>query len=94
MATTACFAGPIFNLCAGLGLGFWALMKSTGREEIHVELPRNIATGFVFAIANCLLIIIANSHWEGCDWKRVWICCLRDVHCVCSDFSLHITENG
>ena len=61
MATTACFAGPIFNLCAGLGLGFWALMKSTGRDEIHVELPRNIATGFMFAIANCALIIMAGT---------------------------------
>lgn len=61
MATTACFAGPIFNLCAGLGLGFWALMKSTGRDEIHVELPRNIATGFMFAIANCALIILAGT---------------------------------
>jgi sodium/potassium/calcium exchanger 6 len=60
MATTACFAGPIFNLCVGLGLGFWALMKSTGRDEIHVELPRNIATGFMFAIANCILIIFAG----------------------------------
>jgi sodium/potassium/calcium exchanger 6 len=60
MATTACFAGPIFNLCVGLGLGFWALMKSTGKDEIQVELPRNIATGFLFSIANCGLIIFVG----------------------------------
>ncbi|KAL7542704.1 hypothetical protein ACHAXR_012088 [Thalassiosira sp. AJA248-18] len=60
MATTACLAGPIFNLCVGLGFGFWALMKSTGKDEIRVELPRNIATGFWFTIANCALIVFAG----------------------------------
>ncbi len=60
MATTACFAGPIFNLCVGLGFGFWALMKSTGKSEILVELPRNIATGFIFTISNCALIIFVG----------------------------------
>lgn len=60
MATTACFAGPIFNLCIGLGVGFWALMKATGKDEIHVALPRNIATGFCFTIANCGLIVFAG----------------------------------
>ncbi len=61
MATTACFAGPIFNLCCGLGFGFWALMKSTGRDEIRVELPRSIATGFIFSIANCVLIVFVGT---------------------------------
>ena len=60
MATTACLAGPIFNLCVGLGFGFWALMKSTGADEIYVELPRNIATGFWFTIANCALIVFSG----------------------------------
>jgi len=60
MATTACLAGPIFNLCVGLGFGFWALMKSTGKEEIHVELPTNIATGFYFTIGNCALIVFSG----------------------------------
>ncbi len=35
-------------------------MKSTGKDEIHVELPRNIATGFLFSIANCVLIIFVG----------------------------------
>ena len=60
MATTACFAGPIFNLCVGLGLGFWVLMRRTGKDEIHVKLPSNIATGFWFTIANCFLIVFAG----------------------------------
>lgn len=60
MATTACLAGPIFNLCVGLGFGFWALLKGTGKDHIHVELPKNIATGFWFTIANCALIVFAG----------------------------------
>lgn len=60
MATTACFAGPIFNFCVGLGLGFWTLLRSTGKDEIRVELPTNIATGFWFSIANCALIVFAG----------------------------------
>lgn len=60
MATTACFAGPIFNLCIGLGVGFWVLMKSTGKDHVRVELPRNIATGFCFTIVNCGLIVFAG----------------------------------
>lgn len=60
MAVTACLAGPIFNLCIGLGLGFMALLKSTGKDEIHVKFPKNIKTGFYFTLANCLLIVIAG----------------------------------
>ncbi|KAL7497204.1 hypothetical protein ACHAWT_005251 [Skeletonema menzelii] len=60
MAVTACLAGPIFNLCIGLGLGFMALLKSTGKEEIHVKFPKNIKTGFYFTLANCVLILIAG----------------------------------
>jgi len=60
MAVTACLAGPIFNLCIGLGLGFMALLKSTGKEEIHVKFPKNIKTGFYFTLANCVLIVIAG----------------------------------
>ena len=60
MATTACFAGPIFNLCVGLGLSFWMLLRRTGKDEIHVELPRNIATGFWFTIVNCFVLMFAG----------------------------------
>lgn len=53
-------AGPIFNMCVGLGGGFWVLMKSTGKDEIHVKFPSNIRTGFYFTIANCALIVLAG----------------------------------
>ena len=36
-------------------------MKSTGKDYILVELPRNnIETGFLFTIANCALIIFVG----------------------------------
>ncbi|KAL7454359.1 hypothetical protein ACHAWC_006004 [Mediolabrus comicus] len=60
MAVTACLAGPIFNLCIGLSLGFMALLKSTGKDEIHVKFPGNIKTGFYFTLANCALIVFAG----------------------------------
>lgn len=60
MATTACFAGPIFNMCVGLGFGFWMLLNHMGVDEIRVELPNNIAIGFWFTIANCVLIVLSG----------------------------------
>ncbi len=61
MAVTACFAGPIFNFGVGLGLGFWALMKTTGNDEIQVEFPTDLRTGFYFTIANCVMIVFAGT---------------------------------
>lgn len=60
MAVTACLAGPIFNLCVGLGVGFMALLRSKGKEEIRVKVPSSIKTGFYFTIANCALIVFAG----------------------------------
>ena len=60
MATTSCFASPVFNLCVGLSIGFYLLLKTTGKEEIHVELPSNIANGFLFTIANCCLVMFSG----------------------------------
>ena len=61
MAITACVAGPMFNLCVGLGFGFWALMKSTGEDAIHVTFPNNLKTGFYFTIANCIMAVFAGT---------------------------------
>lgn len=61
MAVTACLAGPIFNFGVGLGLGFLALLKTTGRDEIIVTFPSELKTGFYFTIANCFLIVIAGT---------------------------------
>eukprot|EP00956_Cyclotella_meneghiniana_P023197 scaffold44711_cov90-Cyclotella_meneghiniana.AAC.1 len=54
-------AGPIFNMCIGLGGGFWVLLKSTGKDEIHVKYPSNIKTGFYFTIANCILLVVTGT---------------------------------
>jgi sodium/potassium/calcium exchanger 6 len=60
MAVTACLAGPIFNLCIGMGMGFWALLKSTGENEIEVKFPTNLKTGFYFTIANMILLVFSG----------------------------------
>lgn len=60
MAMTACFAGPVFNMLLGLGLGFRSLQRQTGEEESDVSLPAPIITGFVFIILNCLTILVGG----------------------------------
>ena len=57
MAITACFAGPVFNILVGLGLGFSSLAAQTGQAEREVALQSSVLTGFAFIIANCLLIL-------------------------------------
>jgi len=58
MAITACFAGPVFNMLIGLGLGFTALRKMTKLDEINVYLTPELKAGFLFSIANCALVVI------------------------------------
>ena len=57
MAMTACFAGPVFNILIGLGLGFSSLSAQTGKAESAVSLSAPVVTGFVFVILNCISIL-------------------------------------
>ncbi|KAL3942067.1 MAG: hypothetical protein SGARI_000389, partial [Bacillariaceae sp.] len=50
MAMTACFAGPVFNILVGPGLGFSNLQAQTGKHESSVALSAPIVTGFIFVV--------------------------------------------
>ena len=57
MAITACFAGPLFNILVGLGLGFSSRAAKTGETSFSVSLPSSVTIGFVFIVLNALLVL-------------------------------------
>ena len=63
MAMTACFAGPVFNILIGLGLGFSSLASATGNPETPVSLNAAVKTGFLFVVLNCSSILLTGLYF-------------------------------
>jgi sodium/potassium/calcium exchanger 6 len=64
MAMTACFAGPLFNILVGLGMGFSSLAAQTGQSTREVSVSPSIATGFLFITVNSAVILVTGL-WLG-----------------------------
>jgi sodium/potassium/calcium exchanger 6 len=63
MAVTACFAGPVFNVLVGLGLGFSSLAAATGNARTEVSLSPSVLTGFLFVALNSVAILGTGLWW-------------------------------
>ena len=61
MAITASFAGPVFNILVGLGIGMALLHQvKTPGHVIEVELNTPLRLGFLFSVINGVLVIICG----------------------------------
>jgi sodium/potassium/calcium exchanger 6 len=62
MAITASFAGPVFNILIGLGIGL-SILSQTGKpgEPIPVSLNNPLRVGFLFAVLNGVLVIVSGA---------------------------------
>jgi solute carrier family 24 (sodium/potassium/calcium exchanger), member 6 len=58
MAMTACFAGPVFNILVGLGLGFSSLSAKSGEAQTEVSLSPSVVTGFIFIAVNGITLLV------------------------------------
>ena len=63
MAITACYAGPVFNILVGLGLGFLTWIRDSTwtkgmPKTVDVELNATVAAGSMFVVLNSIGIIV------------------------------------
>lgn len=62
MAMTACYAGPVFNILVGLGLGFLSWIRDSSTKgmskSVSVELDATVAAGAAFIVLNYVGIIV------------------------------------
>jgi sodium/potassium/calcium exchanger 6 len=60
MAITASFAGPVFNILVGLGIGLALLYGMGNGEPIVVELNIPLEIGFLFSVLSGILVIFCG----------------------------------
>ena len=82
MAMTACFAGPIFNILVGLGVGFWSLLADRNITSTPISFDLVILIGCIFLMTNCagiIMMAMANKPRHrlsaGFGWFMIsWYC--------------------
>jgi len=68
MAVTACYGGPFFNMCIGIGVAFFTntangpISKATGRADM--ELPTTLAFSAIWLIGVLILTLIAAAFFN------------------------------
>lgn len=92
MAMTACFAGPLFNLLLGLGIGFTFYLTEKDMSSVFLEFDIIVFIGCLFAIINCIGVIsIALTHnqrlprWSGwlmMGWYGVYMALILTISAV------------
>jgi len=76
MAMTACFAGPLFNMLVGLGVGFLLLLNSGDSNvddgKYPVELSTKILLGALCLMFNCVGMLAAGlTKFRGSERAHV-----------------------